>query len=67
MKPLIEIIIDTLYTDCGDIHYIVKDANSGAAPNCTMGNGHYINESEMEFDMEDWKKDYTIEIVKDYR
>ena len=67
MKPLIKIIIDTLYTDCGDILYILKDADSGAAPNFIMGNGYYINESEMEFDMDDWKKDYTIKIVKDYR
>ena len=66
-KETIYLMIDVYITDDGQDIFKIEDYYTHETPECTYGNGWYVNEYNLDDDIEIWKKEYNIIIKKDWR
>ncbi len=67
-KEKIRIMIDKYDSEDGNQFYRVCDGNDyNLAADCCSGGGWYLDQYQIDYDIQEWEKEYNIEIVEDYR
>lgn len=67
-KEKIKILIDVIPLEDGDVMYRVCDGDDyNSQADCCGSGGYFQSTYSVDEAIDDWRKEYDIEIVKDYR
>lgn len=67
-RQKIKILIDVIPLEDGDVMYRVCDGEDGNyQADCCGGSGYFQSTYSVDEAIDDWRKEYDIEIVKDHR
>ena len=67
-REKIRILIDVIPLENGDVMYKVCDGDDyNSVADCCGGSGYFQSSYSVDEAIDDWRKEYDIEIVEDHR